>query len=194
MPYRGKTGLILLLLVLLPACTGREMLFNGGSAAGEAVMQQRGFSGATSDYRLRLAISEAWFHYSIDLFQRASLMISEGDVLIIGRVPDDLTRFQAALLAREAGANRLTNALTTGPDFSWQQKLQDSAITGQIESALVFDADVSALNYDVETRGGIVYLTGEAASTRELRRVSFIAANTKGVVRVENHVHLPESR
>ncbi len=185
--------LIMLGVALLTssACTSRDLFFNGGGTLGEAVLQERGVSGATSDYKLRLAINNAWLQSSVELFRRANLLVSRGDVVIVGRVPDALTKLQAGQLAQEAGALSVHNALTVGPDLSWETFLQDQIISNQLEMSLTFDSDVSALNYQILTRDGIVYLAGEARDGEEFDRVHALAADVPNVRKVESYVHGP---
>lgn len=194
MPDRSAPALIsLLLALLLTACAPRDLLLSGGGAVGVASMQERGVSGALSDYQLRLAINEAWFHASLQLYGRASLMISEGRVVIIGRVPTQQLVDLASQLAVAAGAHEPVNRMTVGPDFPFVQRLEDDSISLRLEGTYTFDRDVRALNYDVETKDGTVYLIGEAASDREKRRVIWLAKNFPGVRDVESYVHVTES-
>lgn len=192
MPDRSAPALILA-LVLLAACTPRDLLLGGGGALGVASMQERGVSGAMSDYQLRLAINEAWFHASLQLYERASLMISKGRVVIIGRVPSEELADLAVRLAVKAGAQNPVSRLTIGPDIPLGQRLADDSVALRLEGAYTFDRDVNALNYDVESKDGTVYLMGEAASEREKRRVIYMARNFPGVRAVESYVHVTEN-
>lgn len=193
MPHFRAGALILTagLLLLTPACTSRDLVFNGGGTVGEAALQERGIAGAARDYNLRLAINNAWFQSSVELFRRASLLISRGDVVIVGRVPDALMRAQAEQLARSAGALSVQNALTVGPDLSWGTTLQDQIISNRLELALTLDEDVSALNYQILTRDGVVYLAGEARDSAEFDQVHRVAASVPDVRKVESYVHAP---
>lgn len=193
MSHRLTAGLMAALLLALPACTPREMLMGVGGAAGTATMQERGLRGAMSDYQLRLAINESWFHHSLQLYERASLMISRGRVVIIGRVPSTELRELAETLARQAGAVYIANRLTVGPDIAFGQRLEDDSISLRLEGTYTFDRDVKALNYDVETKDGTVYVIGEAASARERQRVIYLARWFPGVKAVEAYIEVAEN-
>ncbi len=192
MPDRAQAGLIAFLL-LLTACTPRDFLLGAGGAAGTASMQERGLSGALTDYQLRLAINESWFHHSIQLYERASLMISKGRVVIIGRVPSQELKTLAEELAIKAGAVNPVNRLTIGPDRSLGTRLADESISLRLEGVYTFDRDVKALNYDVETNDGTVYVIGEAESTRERQRVMYLARYFPGVKSVEAFIDVTEN-
>lgn len=194
MPDRAQARLIagLIFLTALAACTPRDLLFTGGAAAGTASMQERGLSGALSDYQLRLAINESWFHHSLQLYERASLMISKGRVVIIGRVPSEELKALASELAIKAGAVNPLNRLTIGPDLALGVRLTDESISLRLEGVYTFDRDVKALNYDVETKDGTVYVIGEAASMRERQRVMYLARYFPGVKTVEAFIEVTE--
>jgi len=192
MPDRAQAWLIAILL-LLTACTPRDLLLGAGGAAGTASMQERGISGALTDYQLRLAINESWFHHSIQLYERASLMISKGRVVIIGRVPSQELKTLAQELAVKAGAVNPQNRLTIGPDRSLGTRLADESISLRLEGVYTFDRDVKALNYDVETNDGTVYVIGEAESTRERQRVMYLARYFPGVKSVEAFIDVTEN-
>lgn len=192
MPDRLKAGLSLALALLLTACTPRDLLLGVGGAFGTSAMQERGISGALSDYQLRLAINESWFHHSVQLYERASLLISKGRVVIIGRVPSPELVSLAEELAVKAGAANPLNRLTIGPDFPVGVRLNDESISLRLEGVYTFDRDVKALNYDVETKGGTVYVIGEAASVREKQRVIYLAQYFPGVKAVEAYIEVTE--
>jgi osmotically-inducible protein OsmY len=59
-----------------------------------------------------------------------------------------------------------------------------------LRTKLLFDRDVLAINYSVETVRHTVYLFGIAQDKQELDRVINYARNTEYVSRVVNHVLL----
>ncbi len=192
MPDCAKAGLIAV-LVVLSACTPRDLLMGVGGSAGIASMQERGIDGALSDYQLRLAINDAWFKSSLQLYERASLLISKQRVVIIGRVPTQELKELAETLAKQAGATNIANRLTIGPDIAFGQRLEDDSIALRLEGTYTFDRDVKALNYDVETKDGTVYVIGEAASARERQRVIYLARWFPGVKAVEAYIEVVEN-
>jgi osmotically-inducible protein OsmY len=189
---RFRTAGLMLALLALAGCGPRDLLLGTGVAAGTASLQERGMSGAMSDYNLRLLINDAWFKNSLELYQHASLMISKGRIVIIGRVPTEAMRLQAERLAHAAAKTAIINRLQVGDALTLGQSLQDKSITTQIQAKLTFDRDVNALNFDVATVNGIVYVVGEAESEREERRIRYLASSVGGVKAIESHIHVPE--
>ncbi len=64
--------------------------------------------------------------------------------------------------------------------------VDDVAITASVSASLVKDADLSAIKIDVDTKNGVVLLTGPAPSAAARDRASSIAKSVKGVTSVEN--------
>jgi len=187
--YR-QAALVLCLVGALAACGPRSLLLTAGTAAGVGGMQSRGLGGAISDYELKLAINEAWFQHSLRLYEDADFMISEGRVLLIGRVGDDITRLEAADLVKQAGAHEVVNRLTVGPEISVDKSLNDRLIGARLLGDITFDRDVAALNYDIEVVDGVVYLMGIARNEGEVRRVTYLAQQIDGVSKVESYMRV----
>lgn len=193
MPAQRFIPLALITLALLGGCGPRDLLLGTGAAVGTAAMQERGLDGATSDTGLRLAINDAWFKASMDLYGRCGLMISKGQVVITGRVPDTAMKQRAEALARLAGAREVINEITVGPDFPFMTGMTDRMIASQLRGTLTFDRDVSGINYAMAVNDGVVVLTGVAKSEAELRRVTFLASTIAHVRLVKSFVQVPES-
>jgi osmotically-inducible protein OsmY len=68
--------------------------------------------------------------------------------------------------------------------------VDDSWITTKVKSEMVANNDVSARNISVTTTGGVVKLTGTAASTQESNRAAQIARGVAGVKAVENDIRV----
>ncbi len=181
------------LAVLLGAsgCTPQGLALGGATVAGTAASQERGFVGTFSDFGLRLAINDAWFKFSVELFQQADLLLSDGRAVIVGRVPDEIAKWQAGELARQVGAVQVINRLEVGPPTTLAEDVTDRVVKTRLDVALTLDEDVNALNYEVESIAGVVYLMGHASSPLEARRVEFLAGVTPSVKRVETYILVP---
>jgi hyperosmotically inducible protein len=64
----------------------------------------------------------------------------------------------------------------------------DFAITAAVKSKLVVDNENIAINVNVDTRGGVVTLTGVVGTQAEKEQAERIARNTEGVTRVINNI------
>jgi osmotically-inducible protein OsmY len=66
--------------------------------------------------------------------------------------------------------------------------MDDSLITSKVKTQMATDKEVKAHNITVNTSGGVVTLTGTAATMRESERAGQIAQNVAGVKSVKNEI------
>ncbi len=62
----------------------------------------------------------------------------------------------------------------------------DAAITAKVKTALLADPDVKGLKVDVDTKDGVVTLTGNADNKTNLDRAAVVAKGIDGVKSVDN--------
>lgn len=67
-------------------------------------------------------------------------------------------------------------------------KIDDALITAEVKAAIATDKDLSAIKIDVDTRNGVVTLSGPAPTATAKERASEIARNVKGVSSVNNQL------
>ncbi len=68
--------------------------------------------------------------------------------------------------------------------------VDDSWITSKVKSKLVADGSVKARNIDVDTKSGVVTLTGTASTWQESNEAAEIARGVKGVQSVQNDLRV----
>jgi osmotically-inducible protein OsmY len=68
--------------------------------------------------------------------------------------------------------------------------IEDAAITSAVKSKFLADTAVSGLKIDVDTKDGIVTLSGMVATRAEADRAAAIARDTNGVTRVVNNLRI----
>jgi len=66
--------------------------------------------------------------------------------------------------------------------------INDSAITAEIKSRLLFKKNIKSANFEVTTVNGAVYLIGIAIDDNEVNTINIVAARTRGVKRVISHI------
>lgn len=73
------------------------------------------------------------------------------------------------------------------------QYVDDSAITLKVKAKHAEDKAVSAMRVNVETRDGVVILSGEGKSENEIKRAEVLAKQVDGVKSVSNMIELKPS-
>ena len=74
------------------------------------------------------------------------------------------------------------------------EKIDDASITAQVKMALLFHRSTSALNTKVETKHGVVTLSGKAGNAAEKDLVSKLVNDVNGVKSVKNQMTIEKSK
>lgn len=175
--------------LLLAACTPAGVAIGAGASAGVAASEERGIKGAGNDALIRVSINEAWFKDDFDTFNRLNLQIYEGRVLLSGRVPDQTRADKAVALAWQAeDVREVINEIEISESGGFEDFANDTLINARLDSELLFDGEVSSIDYSTRSVAGTVYLLGVAQDRAELDRVFRIARDIPNVKRVISHV------
>jgi osmotically-inducible protein OsmY len=181
----------LALPVVLSGCVG--VAVTGGATAATAAAQERGFKGTVDDTIVRARINDLWLQHSAEIFQNVGLQVTEGRVLLTGKLKDPQLRLDAVKLAWQAqGVNEVINEIQVTEEGSIGSYARDTAISTELKSRLLFDKQVSSINYSIETVGQIIYVMGIAQDQAELDRVINHARNIAYVRRVVSYVRLKD--
>ena len=104
--------------------------------------------------------------------------------LLTGEVPNEQAKEQAGKIVSGIESVRgVTNELQIGPNASFQERSQDTVITGRIKASFVDAKDLNANAFKVVTELGVVYMMGRVTQ-READRAADIARSISGVKRV----------
>lgn len=71
-----------------------------------------------------------------------------------------------------------------------EERLDDGALTAKVKTALLTAADVKALQINVDSRDGIVSLSGTQETATAIERAVAVARGTAGVLSVDNRLTL----
>ena len=183
----------LVVAAILPLCGCTSLAIGAGATAGVAAMQERGFGGAVSDTAITAEIWQKFLTEDENLFRRIEIEVVEGEVLLAGTVDNTESELKAVELAWQAnGVNRVINEISVGQGSSLMENASDLLITTRIKTALMFDTDVYAINYSIETINGTVHIMGVAQNEHERNLVIAHARGTSYVRRVVSHVRLKD--
>ncbi|MBR9972667.1 BON domain-containing protein [Magnetospirillum sp. J10] len=167
------------------------MVIGAGATAGVAASEERGIEGAAEDAKIRAEVNEAWFRHSVDMYSKVTFAISEGRILLTGTVPTEQVREDAVRLTWQvAGVREVYNELLVRESSGLIDGARDVRIQQEIKSRMLFDKEVSNINYTVDVTDGVVYLLGIAQSDAELNRVIGHAREVSAVKNIINYVRL----
>ena len=193
---RPASGPIAVVLVALSVsgCTVPGTLAGGGASVAVAVAQERTVGAALDDSVISIQINEALFKFNFDLLQAVGVEVVEGRVLLTGRVEKPEQRVDAVRLAWQVdGVKEVLNEIQVTDRGGLIDIAVDTWISTQLRSKLLLDRDVLAINYNIETVNGVVYMIGIAQDQNELARVTNHARTIENVRKVVSHVHLKDA-
>lgn len=118
----------------------------------------------------------------------------DGVVRLSGTVKHPEARREAEEIARSTkGVRRVVNEIEVG-DRSMGDRLDDAGITAKVKSKLAADPEINPFNIDVDTKDGVVTLSGRVASGENKREAGELARSTKGVRDVRNMLKVGDHR
>jgi osmotically-inducible protein OsmY len=129
-------------------------------------------------------------------FQEVDVEVAGGNLLLSGTAPTAEHRQAAETIAHSVRTiDNIYNEIFVGQPSSLAVNAQDEWITAQIRARLTASPAVRAINVNIETFHGNVYLMGTARTDQELRRAAEIASVVGGVRRVVSfmQVRAPDS-
>lgn len=136
-------------------------------------------AGASSQVKMRLMAVDS------RAFQEVDVEVANRNLLLSGTAPTAEHRQMAETIARSTRIiDNVYNEVVIGQPSSFAQTAQDEWITAQIRARLTASSAVRAININIETFHGTVYLMGIARTDQELRRAAEIASVVGGVQRV----------
>ena len=116
------------------------------------------------DARL-LAMNKNYFLY-------VKTKILDGRIFITGKVDKPEEKLKITKIAWETkGARSVKNDLKIREDFNFKQSAKDLLITSQLRSALIFNKQIKAVNYNIDTYKKKIYIYGIAQNLEERERV-----------------------
>jgi osmotically-inducible protein OsmY len=118
-------------------------------------------------------------------FQEVDVEVANRNLLLSGSAPTEEHKQAAETIARSVRTiDNVYNEIFVGQPSTIMVNAQDELITAQIRARLTASPVVRAININIETFHGNVYLMGTARADQELQRAAEIASLVGGVRRV----------
>lgn len=190
-----KSVVTILPLLVCCACDPVTLVCGGATVIGTtSVRKDGGVVGSISDNDLQVSINSKLLDADDELFNRVELCIKHGMVVVVGYMDNESQCQRVMQIVKSVdGWKHVFDETKVTPKPTMEEWMQDSSITSRIESALVFDGNVQALNYNITTVKGIVYICGTAQTNFERDIVINCARATSGVSKVVAYIKLKGS-
>ena len=94
--------------------------------------------------------------------------VLDGRIFITGKVDNPEEKLKLTKLAWEtSGVRSVRNDIKIKEEFSFKQSAKDILITSQLRSAMIFNKNIKATNYQIDTYKKKIYVYGIALSSDE---------------------------
>jgi len=115
----------------------------------------------------------------------------QGIVLLAGFLPSQAQKDKAGTIAKGvSNVKKVHNAIAIQPENTAGSKLDDTVTTGKVKAALMDDKDVKSGQINVETKGGVVSLSGFVTGDKIKRRAVEVAKSVGGVKSVVDAMYV----
>ena len=184
--------LIILITTLLNSCMGTSSVGVFGSGVSVAfdprtVGMQIDDSIMQKNLVGRLTLSDKKYFLSINV------KILDGNIFLSGKVDQAEEKLKITKLAWETkGARSVKSAIMIRGKINFKGTAKDILITSQLRTALIFNKNVKATNYNIDTISGKIYIFGIAMSQDEKKEVVKEAQEIYGVKKVIPSIILVE--
>lgn len=142
--------------------------------------------------------TQIWTTYALSPYLRASdikVTVDNGKATLTGKVDESVNKDLAKQIALGVkGIKEVENNIVVEADYkpshteTFGQTVDDTTITAAVKSKLAWSKYTDSDNISVETKLGRVHLKGSTDSAESKELAGRIAASTKGVVAVNNHL------
>jgi len=146
------------------------------------------------------ANSDAWlvtkvkttllFHRSVST-AKTEVDVKDGIVTLRGTADNQAQKDLTTEYAKDVeGVKEVNNEMTVKKSLKSKrtagEKIDDASVTAQVKMTLLYHRSTSALNTKVETKRGVVTLTGKANSVAEFNLATKLVNDVRGVKSVKN--------
>ena len=110
--------------------------------------------------------------------------ILDGRIFLTGKVNDPEEKLKLTKVAWETeGVRSVRNDIKIKEEFDFKQSAKDILITSQLRTALIFNKDIKATNYQIDTYKQKIYIYGIASTKNEK---DLVIQESKEILNVED--------
>ena len=166
-----KNFFYLLLLIILTGCVGASSTGVFGTGVTIA-MDPRTLGTQIDDSVMDKTLDARLLTLNKNYFISVKTKIIDGRIFITGKVNTPEEKLQITKVAWETkGARSVKNDLKIKEKFDFKQSAKDLLITSQLRSAMIFNKQIKAVNYNIDTYKKKIYVYGISQTKEEKEEV-----------------------
>jgi osmotically-inducible protein OsmY len=180
---KNKLILNILIFLILVSCvgTGSKGVFGTGVSIAldpRSLGTQIDDSIMQKNLAARLALKDKKYILSINT------KVLDGRIFITGKVNDPEEKLRITKISWEtAGVRSVKNDIKIKEEFNFKRSAKDLLITSQLRTALIFNKNIKAANYNIDTYKKKIFIYGIALNPDERKEV---INEAKQILDVEN--------
>ena len=159
--------IIILIGIIFSGCTGVSSKGIFGTGVSVA-FDPRSVGTQIDDSIMQKSLTTKILILDKSYFFSINSKVLDGRIFLTGKVDDPEEKLKLTKLAWEIrGVRSVRNDIKVKEDFNFQQSAKDILITSQLRAALIFNKDIKATNYQIDTYKKKIYLYGIAMTAEE---------------------------
>jgi len=116
-------------------------------------------------------------------FLKTSIKVLDGRIFLKGNVNEPEEKLKITKIAWETeGVRSVRNDIKVKEEFNFKQSAKDLLITSQLRTAMIFNKNIKASNYNIDTYKKKIFIYGIAMTKEERKEV---IDEAKGILDVE---------
>jgi hyperosmotically inducible protein len=161
-----------------------------GTAACSSTRTQRAPGEQVDDAALLTSVKSALAADPVTEAGEINVDVNRGTVKLAGFVHSSKEKSKAGDIARSVdGVQTVQNDISVKAEHeSTGEYIDDSVITGKVKAALIADSTTKAHQINVETKGGVVQLSGFVDTAAAKSAATNVAQSVTGVKSVKNEL------
>ena len=166
-----KLYFFILLLVFINGCVGTSSKGVFGTGVSIA-LDPRTLGTQIDDSIMDKNLDGRLLKMDKSYFLSVNTKVLDGRIFITGKVDNPEEKLKITKLAWETkGVRSVRNDIKIKEEFNFKQSAKDILITSQLRSALIFNKNIKAVNYNIDTYKKKIYVYGIARSSDERSEV-----------------------
>jgi len=180
---KNKFLIILLLSITLSGCAGvaSKGIFGTGVSV---AFDPRTVGTQVDDSIMQKNLSARLILMDKKYLLPVKIKVLDGRIFLTGKVDNPEEKLKLTKLAWEtSGVRSVRNDIKIKEEFNFQQSAKDILITSQLRSAMIFNKNIKATNYQIDTYKKKIYVYGIALTSDEK---DLVISEAKEILDVED--------
>ena len=182
---KNKFIILILISLILNNCVGVSSTGIFGTGVSVAI-DPRSLGTQIDDSIMQKNLSARILLIDKNYFLSVKSKVLDGRIFLTGKVGDPEEKLKLTKVAWETeGVRSVRNDIKIKEEFDFKQSAKDILITSQLRTALIFNKEIKATNYQIDTYKKKIYIYGIASSKNEK---DLVIQESKEILDVEDVV------